>query len=188
MRRFTLAALSIAFGSCALTQPACYAQKARGHGKQDEKSGTTVTYQVQSFGCGAMTVYMNCNGIPFDLNGVPAGSTWLYTSTGPNGPYGWGFFYGSNDLAGAQFQIVNSSFSPSPATFTSLPPYPTVWPPVCDGNCSAFSASISGTTPDDGGSYTATVSLNLYYYEACGSAGCREDALVTAGTISVTYQ
>ena len=189
MRGFCLPALSLAVASCVLTPLICYSQK--GHkGGSDEKSGTTVTYQAQSFNCGQMSAYMNCNGIPFDLNGVPAGSTWLYTSTGPSGPYGWGFFYGSSDLAGAQFQIVNSSFSPSPATFNinSLPPYPTAWPPVCNGSCTTFTASISGTTPDDGGGYTAAASLNLYYYQACGSAGCRGYALVTGGTIIVTYQ
>ena len=190
MRGFRLTALSLALGSCVLPQPVCYSQKGHKGGGQDEKPSTTVTYQAQPFNCGAMTIYMNCNGIPFDLNGVPAGTTWLYTSTGPSGPYGWGFFYGSTDLSGAQFQIVNSSFSPSPAAFNvnSLPPYPTVWPPVCNGNCSTFTAQISGTTPDDGGQYTGTVSLSLYYYSACGSAGCKEDALVTGGSISVTYQ
>lgn len=179
--RFSLLALALALGTCALTQPVCYSQ--------DENPGTTITYQVQHFGCGPMNIYMNCDGIPFDLNGVPAGSTWLYTSTGPNGPYGWGFFFGSSDLAGAQFQIVSSSFSPSPSTFTfsSLPPYPTVWPPICEGNCTTFTAQISGTTPDDSGKYTAIASLNLYYYKACGR-GCREYAIVTGGTITVTYQ
>lgn len=187
MKGFRLAALLLGLGSFVVNPLVGYPQKSH-KGGQDEKSGTTVTYQAQSFSCGSMTVYMNCDGIPFDLNGVPAGSTWLYTSTGPSGPYGWGFFYGSSDLAGAQFQIVNSSFSPSPATFSSLPPYPTAWPPVCNGNCSTFTAQISGTTPDDGGLYAAIVSLTLYYYEACGSAGCRENALVAGGTIRVTYQ
>ncbi len=187
MRGFRLAALSLAVGSCVLIQSVCYSQAA------DEKPGTTVTYQIQHFGCGAMSIYMNCDGIPFDLNGVPAGSTWLYTSSGPNGPYGWGYFYGSNDLAGAQFQIVTSSMNPSPATFNlnSLPSYPQVWPPVCNGNCSTFTAQIGGMTPDDGGTYTGTVTLNLYYYKGCSTGrvgGCREYALVTGGTINITYQ
>lgn len=178
--RFRLVALSLALASFALTQSVCYSQ--------DENPGTTITYQLQPHSCGPMTIYMNCDGISFNLNGVPAGSTWLYNSTGPNGPYGWGFFFGSSDLAGAQFQIVTSSFSPSPTfNFNSLPPYPTVWPPVCNGNCSTFTAQISGTTPDDSGKYTGTASLNLYYYKACGR-GCREYAIVTGGTISVTYQ
>lgn len=187
MRGLRLAAIMLALGSCVLIQPVCYSLSA------DEAPGTTVTYKVQPFGCGPMNIYINCDGIPFELNGVPAGSTWLYTSTTVNGPYGWGFFFGSNDLAGAQFQIVDSSMNPSPATFSfnSLPPYPTIWPPVCNGNCTDFTAHIIGTSPDDGGSYTANVSLNIYYYKGCSSGrigGCREIGLVTSGTISVTYR
>ena len=81
MTGFRVVALSLALGSCALTQSVCYSQKADEQIRnplgmsQDEKQGTTVTYQVQPFGCGPMSTYVNCDGIPFDLNGVPAGST-----------------------------------------------------------------------------------------------------------------
>jgi hypothetical protein len=165
---------------------------------QDEQPGKTVTYTINPASCGAtggnngQSPLMNCNGIPFSLNGVPAGSTWIYTSTNTytQQPYGWGFFFGSTDLAGAEYTVISSSMNPLPSTFTApLPPYPT-GPLVCNGNCSTFTANITGTTPDDGGSYAASLTLDLYYYRGCSSGrggGCRTDVLVTGGTLTVKY-
>lgn len=186
MKGFRLAALSLAVASCALTQSVCYSQKA------DEIRGTTVTYQVGVFNCGTSGGnYINCYGIPFYQKGVQAGSTWLYTSTGSGGPYGWGFFFnppggGTTDLSGQEFTITSSAFNPPGSAVTPYPTYPS--PPYnCNGDCNTFTATITGTTPDDGGTYTASATIHFFYYISCAH-GCREYGIVTGGTITVKYQ
>jgi hypothetical protein len=166
---------------------------------QDEQPGKTMTYSINPASCGATGgnygefPLLNCYGIPFSLKAVPAGTTWIYTSynASTQKPYGWGFFYGSTDVAGTEYTVTSSSMNPLPSTFTApLPPYPT-GPLVCKGNCSTFTATITGTTPDDGGSYSSTLTLDLYYYRGCSSGrggGCRTDVLVTGGTLKVTYE
>jgi hypothetical protein len=164
---------------------------------QDEQPGTTVTYDLSTSFCGttggasaAGYPLFNCYSVAFAFPGMPAGSggsTWVYTSTryaNPPGayvPYGWGFFNGNSDLAGAQYTITSSSMNPLPATLTPYRGFPPA-PYVCNNNCSTFTANITGTTPDDNGTYSAVLTANLYYYYACGSGrgggGCGNHVIV----------
>jgi hypothetical protein len=163
---------------------------------QDETPGTTVTYQLNTTFCGSTggSIYgfpaVNCYGIQFALPGQPAGSggsTWVYTSAkyaNPPGayvPYGWGFFFGNSDLIGQQYTITSSS-NVVPIGFKAHTGFPTNY--ICNGNCTTFTANISGTTPDDGGSYNATLTATLFYYYACGSGrgggGCGTHAIILA--------
>src|SRR5258708_34083380 len=99
MRGFRLAALSLALGSCALTQSVCYSQKA------DEKKGQSLPIQTnvgsQGYNCGPDSSPLYCYGIPVTVNGQPGGSFWLETySSGTNAEPG--FIVGNNvaDFAG----------------------------------------------------------------------------------------
>ena len=181
MKRFRAAALSLTLGSCVVTQQICYSQNGT--------AGTTVTYQVTPnvYSCGNQgTNAINCDGIPFNLSGTPAGSMWLYGNPGgPSGHYGWGFFFAPAPMAGNQFTMNQWSYSPTaivphngyPYGFTSFP---------CNNNCSVFSGTIKGMTTD-GQAYTANVTVGFWYYRSCGGRTCTESAIVTGGTVSVTY-
>ena len=169
---------------------------------QDETPGTTVTYQLNTSYCGSTGgVYnhtypeMNCYGIQFALPGQPAGSagsTWVYTSVSyrnPPGvyePYGWGFFFGPSDLAGAEYTVTSSSYSvdPSAPPFADHVGFPFM-PFICANNCTTFTANITGTTPDDGGTYSAVLTANLYFYRA--GRYNTQDVIVTGGTLQITY-
>jgi hypothetical protein len=173
---------------------------------QDEQPGTTITYDLSTSFCGttggasaAGYPLMNCYGIQFALPGMPAGSggsTWVYTSTkyaNPPGayvPYGWGYFFGNSDLVGQQYTITSSSMSPLPSTLTPYRGFPPA-PYVCNNNCSTFTANITGATPDDGGTYSAVLTANLYYYISGGSGrgggGYGTHVIVTGGTLVVKY-
>jgi hypothetical protein len=171
---------------------------------QDEQPGTVVTYQLDTSYCGPTGgeynhIYpeFNCYGIRFSTPGQPAGSagsTWVYTSVyyknPPGGyiPYGWGFFFGPSDLAGAEYTVTSSSYSvdpTNPKVFQDHIGFP-VTPYVCANNCTTFMATIVGTTPDDGGSYTAILTADLYFYRA--GRYNTQGVLVTGGTLQITYQ
>ena len=179
MTGFRLAALSLALGSCALTQSICGMA-------QDQNPGTTVTYQIPAnvYTCGNQgTNTINCDGIPFTLNGTPAGSMWLYGSNGPSGRYGWGYFFAPSPMAGNEFTLSNWSFSPTAIGVHSG--YPNGWTSFpCANNCSTFTATITGVTTG-GQSYTAQVSLNLWYYR--GNGVRTMNAIATGGAVTVTY-
>ena len=110
----------------------------------------------------------------------------MYTSESFSGgayvPYGWGFFFGNSDLIGQEYTITSSSMSPNRSAIVAHQGFPTNY--VCNGNCLTFTANISGTTPDDGGLYTAKLVGTIYYYYACGSGrgggGCGTHAIILA--------
>ena len=168
---------------------------------QDETPGTVVTYTVDPSLCGTGVgenqgfPVINCFNLSFsDGNGNPAGSTWIYTNIHYlNGwqPYGWGHFFGLTDLVGPQETVTSSSMTVDPNTFNlnNLPPFPT-GPPICNNNCTVFTANITGTTPDDGSTYTAVLTANLFFYKGYNGGrggGWRKIAYATGGSIVVTY-
>lgn len=154
-----------------------------------QQPGEIDTYQITPnvYACGnATTVGINCYGIPFNLNGTPAGSVWLYGNTNyskyPPVKYGWGDFFAPAPMAGNEFTMDTWSFSPTaivyhqgyPYNFTSFP---------CNNNCSTFSGTISGVTAD-GEPYVAQVSVGFWYFRSGRTVG----AIITGGTLVVTYQ
>lgn len=206
MKGFRVAALLLTLGSCVVTPQICHSQ--------NETAGTTVTYQVTPnvYTCGDQgTAAMNCLGIPFSEGGAPAGTVWLYASynvyTGK--PYIWAVFNGANPLAGSTspgaYEDLGNEWGFSPAQVSTHTGYPygyTSFPceehmaPVYQNgaiveetlpNCSTFTGTVSGITTA-GQSFTAQVSIYFWCYHACGGRTCTESAIVTGGTVSVTYQ
>jgi hypothetical protein len=171
-------------------------------GAQDEQPSSVVSYNLNPSFCGITggvsssgAPYLNCYGVQFALPGMPAGSggsTWIYTSTNvyTQAPYGWGFFFGPSDLVGAEYTVTSSSYSIPPSKLTPIRSFPSP-PYTCNNNCTTFTANIQGTTPDDGGTYSAVMTATVYYYYACGSGrgggGCGNHAVITGGTLVVTY-
>lgn len=158
---------------------------------QDEAPGSTVTYTTPGSSCGSESnQYINCM-VSLNFNGVPAGNMWLYSSLNSytGAPYGWATM-NIADLGGGTTlpTMTNYGFNPS-TQFKSLPGFPTSWPAVtCNGNCAAFTGTVTGVSPDDGSAYTAQVNITIYFYRACGR-GCREYGVVMpGGTAVVTYQ
>ena len=117
MRGFRLAALSLALGSCALTQSVCYSQKA------DEKKGQSLPIQTnvgsQGYNCGPDSSPLYCYGILVTVDGQPGGSFWLDTYlTGTNA--GTGFIVWNNDADLAEATCISLQLSSRNPSYFAL--------------------------------------------------------------------
>jgi hypothetical protein len=180
MRGSRLAALTLALGSCALTQPFCYSQKA------DEKKGQSLPIETnvgsQGYSCGFASSPLYCYGIPVNVNGQPGGSFWVDTYlTGANA--GTGFIVWTNVADLAEANISSNSYTNGTFTSNGL----TITAPA------SMTAIFSGDTNDgDGGSYTGTMTLDFTYYYSSGGGGIGGGGAgwrftCIGGTISIKY-
>jgi hypothetical protein len=171
MRGLRLAALTLAIGSCALTQSVCYSQAA------DETSGQFLPIKTNigaGFNCGRASAPLSCYGIPVAIKGQPSGTFWLDTYlAGYHAGHGFIVWNGVADLAEGVVSGVTTIGG-------------TVMP-------SQVTVAFSGDTNDgDGGGYYGNMTLNFTYYYSSGAgkggAGAGYRYICTGGTITIKYR
>jgi hypothetical protein len=156
---------------------------------QDEVPGSVTVYQVLSTACSGtggtaqhlypeVVCYINIGVNGNAIGYIPLNLGWGgYTPA----PYGQVDFHNIGDLSGlfANNTVVSSSWSIDTSTLTYAKGFPYNGA-VCNNNCSQLTVNITGITPDDGGSITATLVLNAYFYFGCsgGRGGCHSVMLV----------
>jgi hypothetical protein len=134
---------------------------------QDEVPGSqsTITMSVPTSACGRASYPVYCYGVPTSVGGT------LWIDIYPEGynhdhkTFGGVYFNGVADLA---FQSFASNVQ---TTLNS------------DGLISTLTATLTGKTSDDGGSYSASIACTFSYYKSSG----QWYQTLTGYTQTVTY-
>ncbi len=146
----------------------------------------TTTYTVN--GGYTSNGYYSYDGIPLvDQSGNKA-SIWIFEGANSNtgAPYSWVQFQ-SGAYQGLMAEDNTEAFSEI-GTPASSGPRPATFPPACEVNGKNYCFVITDSFVGAVGSHTYKVnmSLNVYFYRACGARTCIGQYEIYGGTVSVS--
>ena len=171
--RLQMAGAAMALGICALNGAVCQTIP-------DEPKGstTTITTNVGSgYNCGRVSSPLYCYGIPVSAGPASGGNGTIWLDT-----------YVAGYNAGTGFVAFNNVADLGQGTVTSNKILAT----NSAGQITSLQVNFNGSTPDDGGTYSGTMTLSFSYYYSSGGggrggAGAGWRFICTGGSINITY-